>query len=122
MSCAIASPPMSGFAAIVRRMSLSTMPDELALVVEHREHVLPRHGGDLLDDLARRRARRERRVRPVAHEDVADAHAREHVEDEVLAVRGRVALGRRPARGRAMRLRRATNAMPSASISGTSRS
>ena len=64
----------------------------------------------------------ERGVRAVAHDDVADAHALEHVEDDVLAVRRRLALRRRPARGRALGCRSTTKAMPSASISGTSRS
>ena len=43
---------------------------------------------------ARARARRERDVRAVAHDDVAHAHPGEHVEDEIVAVRRRVALGR----------------------------
>ena len=61
---------------------------------ENGERVLPLRLGDLRHHLARRRALRERRVRPIAHDHVADAHPLEHVEDEVLAVRGRLAARR----------------------------
>jgi hypothetical protein len=52
-------------------------PDDLAVVTEDGEDVLPRHGGDLLHDVVRRRPHRERLVGPIAHEDVADADGRQ---------------------------------------------
>ena len=93
-SAATVTSSKSGWMANVRSSSEWMMPDHFSVCADHGKDVLPGAVGDLLNDDLGGGRQLERDVGAIADDDVAGAQRLERVEDEVVPVRGRLALGR----------------------------